>query len=75
MVGGAGAYKGQSEGVMTFIFLALHLTLDEKLYICGRDDVFFWSSLDFGRKTDVMTVKEPVLLLRSENVSGLLAWL
>ena len=30
---------------------------------------FFRSSLDFGRKMDVMTFKEAVLLLRSENIS------
>ena len=31
---------------------------------------FFCSSLDFGRKTDVMTFEEPVFFLRSENISG-----
>ena len=37
--------------------------------ICGCDG-FFYSSLDFGRKKDAMIFKEPVLLLRSENISG-----
>ena len=31
---------------------------------------FFCSSLDLGQKTDVMPFKEPVLLLRIENISG-----
>ena len=31
---------------------------------------FFLSSLNFGRKTDVTIFKEPVLYLRSENISG-----
>ena len=53
-------------------FFALHLTLGGKVNICGRDDLFFCfcSSLDFGRKTDVMTFKKPVLLLRRENISS-----
>ena len=42
---------------------------------CGRDDHFFCSLLDFGLKTEVMTFREPVLLLRSENIFGPLAWL
>ena len=39
--------------------------------ICGRGDLFFFcSSLDFGRKTDVMTFEEPAFFLRSENISS-----
>ena len=62
-------YNGQSEGMKTYFF-ALHLTLGGKLDIYGRDDLFFCASPDLGRKTDVMTFREPVLFLRCENTSG-----
>ena len=38
-------------------FFVLHLTEGEKVDICGHIDLFFCSSLDFGRKTNVMTFK------------------
>ena len=55
-------------------FFYLHLTLDGKV---DSADVMtiFCSFLDFGLKTDVMTFKEFVLLLRSENIFGPVAWL
>ena len=59
-------------GGVSAAFFATHFTLCRKVDICGRDDLFtfFSSSLDFGWKTDVITFKEPVLLLRCENISG-----
>ena len=65
-------FRGVSRGRVagTAAVFALHLTLGGEVDICGRDDLFFCFSRDFGRKTDVTTFKEPVLLLRSENVSG-----
>ena len=39
-------------------FLAFHLILRGKLDMCGRDDFFFWSSLDFAENwtsAEVMT--------------------
>ena len=52
------------------LFFALHLTLGGEVDIGERDNLFFCSLLDFGRNTDAVTFKDPVLLLRSENISG-----
>ena len=56
------------EGAGAAAFIVLYLTLGGK-WTSADDITFFCSSLDFGRKTDVMTFIEPVLLLLSENIS------
>ena len=58
--------------VMTFFFVFTCFWAEKLMDICGRDDPFFGLHLFLGRKLDIcghiMTLKKPVLLLRSKNM-------
>ena len=63
-----------ASNAMTF-FLVFTCFWAEEMDICGRDDlflVFTFLGAENWTSADMMTLKEPVLLLRGENVVTLL---